>query len=252
MKNYTVILAVLVVGLVIELGRDHAVISVNDDDASVHLMPDFTEFVVVEERKQAFTDFILPIIQQHNEQLLEQRQWLQALELDRLSADELSYWRAMAEHYHEPMPLYDDLANWRQAMLVKLDTIPVSLALSQAAKESGWGQSRFAQQGNNLFGQWCFTEGCGLVPLARPSGQSHEVRVFDSPDEAVAAYMHNLNTSHFYNEFRQHRAEMRQLQDTLDGYLLAQGLGAYSIRGSAYIADIQSMIQFNGWLAYDQ
>lgn len=252
MKKYTVILAVLVAGLVIELARDQAIIPSGGDDVNVHIMPDFTEFVVVEERKQAFTDFILPIIQQHNELLLEQRQRLQALDLDRLTVDELSYWIAMAEHYHEPMSLYDNKAAWRQAMLVKLDAIPVSLALSQAAKESGWGQSRFAQQANNLFGQWCFTEGCGLVPLARPLGQSHEVRVFDSPDAAVAAYMHNLNTSHFYNDFRQQRSEMRQLQDTLDGYLLAQGLGAYSIRGSAYIADIKSMIQFNGWLAYDQ
>ena len=68
--------------------------------------------------------------------------------------------------------------------------------------ESGWGESRFAQQGNNLFGEWCFTKGCGIVPSQRKEGATHEVRRFDSVDDALASYMHNLNTGHAYKALR--------------------------------------------------
>mgnify|MGYP002064425563 CR=1 FL=1 len=91
----------------------------------------------------------------------------------------------------------------------RVDTVPIRLALAQAAKESGWGTSRFARKGNNFFGQWCYDEGCGLVPRARGEGRSHEVRAFDSPGDSVASYLRNINTHHGYRELRHARAGLR-------------------------------------------
>lgn len=115
----------------------------------------------------------------------------------------------------------------------------------QAANESAWGQSRFAQQGNNLFGQWCFSEGCGLVPSQRGSDADHEVRTFDSINDSVASYLHNLNTSHAYADLRDIRADLRANNQPFDALMLAEGLSQYSTRGEEYVEEIQMMIRSN-------
>jgi len=258
---YLILILILSAGLLIEImSSSHLQGSTKVTQSSVQTLPDFAVITDVEARKQAFVDFILPLISIQNTELSHLRQGLVALELNRLTPKQRAYWASIGHSYQEPLDNHTDLAQWRKAMLSKVDVIPPSLALSQAAKESGWGTSRFAQEGNNLFGQWCFSQGCGLVPAARPAGQYHEVRVFESPQASVAAYMHNLNSASFYTDFRQHRAQMRELElqtlqeasGFLSGYQLAQSLVAYSIRGDAYIADLQGIIRFNQWVTYDQ
>ena len=123
--------------------------------------------------------------------------------------------------------------------------MPASLALAQAAKESGWGTSRFARAGNNWFGQQCFREGCGHVPVRREADRQHEVARFPSVQAAVDAYMLNLNTHYRYQEFRDLRAQSRGNGNSLKGTELAAGLLAYSERREAYVAEIIDMIEYN-------
>ena len=108
-----------------------------------------------------------------------------------------------------------------------------------------WGNSRFARQANNYFGQWCFTKDCGLVPLRRSAGARHEVQYFASVDLSVRAYIHNLNTSASYKLLRNLRHSLRRQHKPLDAEFLAMGLKDYSERGMDYVRIIQGMIRSN-------
>jgi len=137
-------------------------------------------------------------------------------------------------------------------LLVRVDMIPASLALAQAATESAWGTSRFAREGNNIFGQWCFDEGCGLVPGRRAEDKSHEVKSFSSVDASIRAYYRNLNTNPNYEYLRELRAQMRMKGKPLDSRTLAQGLLRYSERGHVYIAELHDIIRINDLRSLDR
>lgn len=130
-------------------------------------------------------------------------------------------------------------------LLARVDRVPVSLGLAQAAKESGWGTSRFAAAGNALFGQRCFQAGCGMVPGARVAGARHEVRTFPSAADAAAGYVRNLNTHPDYRALRALRARLREAGRPVTGYALARTLAGYSERGDDYIQEIRQMIRIN-------
>ena len=119
------------------------------------------------------------------------------------------------------------------------------MVLAQAAIESAWGTSRFARQANNLFGQWCFAPGCGIVPLHRPSDATYEVEKFPSVGAAVEAYYLNLNTHAAYRALRTIRRESRLQGKTLSGALMVAGLEKYSGRGIHYVEELRSMIRTN-------
>lgn len=141
----------------------------------------------------------------------------------------------------------------RQLTLLRkrLDVIPPSLIMAQAANESAWGTSRFATEGNNLFGQWCFTKGCGLVPTARGEDATHEVASFSSPYRSVRAYIQNLNRHPTYQQLRELRHSDRNDNEALSGLELAGGLLGYSERGEDYVKEIRSMIRYNNLEFYD-
>ena len=124
--------------------------------------------------------------------------------------------------------------------------------MAQAANESAWGTSRFAREGKNFFGQWCYTEGCGIIPARRLAGASHEVRRFDSVFDSVEAYIMNLNTFPNYQQLRDIRQQVRQSGRTIDGISLSEGLDSYSSRGDEYIFELQSMIYSNNLLTLDR
>jgi Bax protein len=123
--------------------------------------------------------------------------------------------------------------------------IPADLALVQAAKESGWGTSRFAREGNSFFGQRCNVKGCGLVPGGREPGETYEVAVFDTVDESVRSYIKNLNTHGAYRSFRRLRFRQRFEGSIPDGHTLAGQLPSYSERGVEYLHEIRAMIRVN-------
>lgn len=209
-------------------------------------LPDFRAFEAGPERKSQFFQYVEPLIEAENATVLSDRARLVEIAdkdapgwLDRLWLEDL------AEDYGlEPAELDTDALI--DALLRRVDAVPESLALAQAAKESGWGTSRFAREGNNLFGEWCYREGCGLVPRSRPDDKVHEVEAFDSPRESVASYVRNINTHRAYRELRRERARLREAGRPLSGIELADQLARYSERGDAYVDEIVGLIRYNG------
>ena len=215
----------------------------------ITVFPDFASIQDVKVKKQMFFDFLELYIVEQNVRIGRTRERL--LELSDvvaegvpLSNDERTELTSIAQRYflnieemRDPELLYE--------LLMRVDTIPAPLALAQAANESAWGTSRFTLEGNNLFGQWCYDEGCGIVPSRRRPDASHEVRAFESIDAAVQAYFLNLNTHDRYQNFRDMRFQMRNQRGELDPLVLAYGLEGYSERGDKYVDEIQTIIQQN-------
>ena len=213
-------------------------------------LPDFTGYQDTTEKKVAFFSFLYPRIVLANSRILIERDYLKSLRAkDELSKAELKWLNAQADRLRvEAEPGSPE----QFALLEKrLEVIPPSLVMAQAANESAWGTSRFATQGNNLFGQWCFSSGCGLVPLARPDGAAHEVADFASPYRSVRAYIQNLNRHPTYQALRDVRLKGRRASEPLSGIQLAQGLLGYSERGIEYVREIRNMIHYNNLEFYD-
>ena len=131
----------------------------------------------------------------------------------------------------------------RDTLLRRVDVVPVSLVLAQAAQESGWGTSRFALESNNLFGIWTWNEDAGSVPLNRPDDATHLVRVYPDIEASVRAYLHNIDIGFAYTDFRDLRAEMRAAGKPLDPFELAGALDRYSTAGDMYVNDIRVMLR---------
>ena len=131
----------------------------------------------------------------------------------------------------------------RDTLLRRVDVVPVTLVLAQAAQESGWGTSRFALESNNLFGIWTWDEDQGSVPLNRPGDATHMVRVYPDIEASVRAYLHNINIGFAYTDFRDRRSEMRAAGKPLDSFELAGTLDHYSAAGDLYVNDIRTMLQ---------
>jgi Bax protein len=132
-----------------------------------------------------------------------------------------------------------------EVLIRRVDSIPEALILVQAANESGWGASRFAQQGYNFFGLWCFKKGCGFVPRQRDDDAKHEVAKFTDLSHAVMTYMRNLNRHYAYKDLRMIRENLRQDGKPVTARALASGLLSYSERGQEYINELKSMLRVN-------
>ena len=175
-------------------------------------IPDFTIYNDVAEKKRAFFDFLQPMVEYHNRKLIAQRH--EILKWQRLATQELELdgaeRRAMLELAQRYRIAVDERSDKAviEMLLRRVDVVPVSLALAQAATESGWGTSRFAVAGNNLFGIWCYKPGCGIVPRRRGSGAKHEVARFESPAHSVRSYFLNINTHPAYRSFRELRERL--------------------------------------------
>jgi Bax protein len=214
-------------------------------------LPDFSSYTDVQTRKKAFFDYLFPRVALANRRVLALRDQVEALSAKAsLTAEEEAFLAQQAERLRVEAPIGSPESF--ELLSRRLDIIPPSLVLAQAANESAWGTSRFARQGNNLFGQWCFSPGCGLVPLQRTDGASHEVASFDSPYLSVRSYITNLNRHPRYQGLRVDRARLRAENRMPTGVALAPGLGAYSERGGAYIEEIVDMMQFNKLQRYDR
>ena len=131
-----------------------------------------------------------------------------------------------------------------------MDEIPVSLAIAQAAKETGWGTSRFAQEGNALFGQWTWS-GEGLTPKDAEEGEGHKVMKFNVLQASVRAYQRNLNTHSTYKNFRKARAELRDEDKPLDSLKLSKYLNKYAETGDKYVEVLQKIIKQNKLQDFD-
>ncbi len=225
-------------------------------EPSVVVLPDFAAIHDIELKKQAFFDFLQPFIDAKNAEVRKQRLRLQLI-VARIKVgvalghdDNVFLWDLARKYEMKTDDLHEP--GFLDRMTHRVDVLPPSLVLAQAANESGWGTSRFAQEGYNFFGQWCYTEGCGLVPGSRRSDASHEVKSFNSVADAVNAYFRNLNTFPSYQDLRLIRQELRQDSKPIDGISLTEGLVKYSERGEKYIQDLQAVIYKNNLLARDK
>ncbi|MGF2733431.1 glucosaminidase domain-containing protein [Marinobacter sp. DUT-1] len=214
-------------------------------------LPDFSSYRDTTEKKAAFFSFLYPRIVLANSRILLERSYLLRLEQKtELTGTEKQWLGEQAER----LKIEAATGSPEQFKLLKkrLDVIPPSLVLAQAANESAWGTSRFARQGNNLFGQWCFTKGCGLVPKSRVEGASHEVAKFASPYRSVRAYIQNLNRHETYQTLRDVRMQDRRAESPLSGLEMAEGLLGYSERGEEYVKEIRALIHYNNLGFYDE
>ncbi|SDG38429.1 glucosaminidase domain-containing protein [Roseospirillum parvum] len=209
--------------------------------------PDLKGMNDIQLRKSLFFRLTLPLVLRVNEEIAVERGRLLDLaqRLDQggelAAADRVWLKRLAGKYGLKAEGGKIDMAELKK----RVDGIPPSLALAQAAEESGWGTSRFARQGNALFGQWTMDEEAGLVPADRPDGASHAVRAFPSLLHGVEAYMRNLNTHAAYRGFRDRRAVLRETASRLDGYQLAGTLTSYSERGQEYVETLRTIISAN-------
>ncbi len=201
------------------------------------------------ERKSLFIRIMLPLILRVNDDIRADRERLLVLkrQMDagtKLPGRDVRWIQDLAREYRVKDGDIDEL-------LRRVDVIPPSLALAQAAIESGWGTSRFAQQANALFGQWTYGTD-GLVPARRDDGQTHRIKAFPRLIEAVSDYAINLNTHQAYDAFREARARLAQRARWLNGLDLAETLSAYSQRGEEYVNDLRAIIRINRLTDFDK
>jgi len=212
----------------------------------ITVFPDFASIQNIEIKKQQFFDYLQDYIVAENLKIHKTRS--QLISYAEIAYDGVVYssrekdWLMSLSYEYR---IDSDFLNERDLvneLLLRVDVIPASLVLAQAANESAWGTSRFTLEGNNIFGQWCYEAGCGIVPNRRPSGATHEVKKFYSVEESVTAYFTNINSHHLYQYFRKLRAQMRAYELDLDPMVLTYGLGRYSERGDSYVDEVQSII----------
>lgn len=199
---------------------------------------DLDDLPDVDAKKRVFLRLMLPLVLVVDEEIAEDRRRLEAMLAGRQPRDE-SWLAALAARYGmEGQP--------PARLLNRVDVVPPSLALAQAAEESGWGTSRFVREANNLFGH----VGDDVTPQGDPDGP--RMAAFASLHEAVRAYVHNLNTHPAYETLRRFRASARARGAAPDGHSLAGALTAYSERGPAYVDTIRALIRANGLTRFDR
>jgi len=213
------------------------------------IFPDFASISDIDEKKQRFFDFLQDYVRYENSLVSDlRRRLLSYAEIVGdgvpLSGHEREWAIELAVTYGVEAETTNDQALVKE-LLLSVDVIPVSIVLAQAANESAWGTSRFALEGNNIFGQWCFVEGCGIIPNRRIEGATHEVKSFASIEAAIEGYFLNINSHNLYAGFREERARLRRLGLGLNSIGLVERLEHYSQRGASYIDEVQTLIYQN-------
>ena len=195
-------------------------------------------------RKNLFIQIILPLIVEENNKIkLDRRKLFSILNKSKNSDIEKKWLNKKFKQYGV---LNKDLSTLK----VRMDIVPTSLAIAQAAKETGWGTSRFALEGNALFGQWTWS-GEGIKPAGADDDATHKIMKFKILKSSVRAYQRNLNTHSSYKQFRMARAELRDNRTKLDSLLLANYLDKYAETGKVYVKIIKQIIKQNNLTDFD-
>ena len=195
-------------------------------------------------RKEFFIQIVLPLIIQENNNIKLDRKTLFSIINKSNNSNSEKKW--LDRKYKQ----YGVKSNDLSTLKIRMDEIPVSLAIAQAAKETGWGTSRFAQEGNALFGQWTWS-GEGLRPKEAKEGQEHKVMKFNILQASVRAYQRNLNTHSTYKDFRKARAKLRDANKKLDSMELSKYLNKYAETGNQYVEVLQKIIKQNKLQDFD-
>jgi len=212
---------------------------------ALQLLPEEIKMIEnTKKRKNLFIQIILPLILEENNRIkLERKKLFSILNKNNNSTIEKKW---LDKKFKQYGVVNKDLSTLK----VRMDIIPVSLAIAQAAKETGWGTSRFALEGNALFGQWTWS-GEGMKPAAADSDTRHKIMKFKVLKSSVRAYQRNLNTHSGYKEFRTVRAQLRDNKQQLDSLVLADYLDKYAETGKEYIKILKKIIKQNNLSDFD-
>ncbi len=213
------------------------------------LPDDFMEIQSVNERKKLFIHTLLPIIYTENLKILEDRKkildWWNESQGENFSRD---FWPAWLFELSEKYDAEDsNLGN----LLIKVDIIPISMALAQAAIESGWGTSRYLREGNAVYGQYTFEKNKGILPAERDSSKKFFIRKFENLSESTKSYFKNINTHLAYEGLREERKKLRMGGENLSGLRLSEYLTSYSERKQDYVNDVKKIIESNNFMKFD-
>ena len=196
-------------------------------------------------RKELFIQIILPlIIKENNNIKLDRVKLFSILNKSKNTKEDKKWLDIQFKQYGV---VNKDLSTLK----VRMDEVPISMAIAQAAKETGWGTSRFAQEGNALFGQWTWS-GEGIKPSGADDDSTHKVRKFNVLQASVKAYQRNLNTHSSYKNFRSARAELRDKKKKLDSMILSEYLDKYAETGKEYVKILQQIIKQNKLTDFDK
>ena len=203
----------------------------------------------IKQQKKAFVSIMLPLIQKENENILKTREKVIEIFSDPyylLDKNKIEFLTALAKKYK-----IKDI-NDKKSFLIKIDKIPPSLALAQAAIESGWGKSRFVRVANNIFGHWEYSNK-GIKPKSTYSHIkiNYSLKKFNSLEDSIRAYMRNLNRNPAYRDFRKKRYLFHKLHKNFTGLDAAPTLRNYSQLKDEYVKRLQNMIKHNKWQQYD-
>ena len=195
-------------------------------------------------KKETFIKIVLPLVVAENERILADREKLIVLSTKKFTTDLEKQW--IRQKLLEYKVKKGDL----KELIIRMDIIPTSIALAQAAKESGWGTSRFALEGNAIFGQWTWS-GQGIAPLDRESNKNHKILKFPILRASVKAYQNNLNTHKSYSKFRQKRLSLRDKNKKIKGLELTETLNNYAQTGSEYTKILNQIIKQNRLMDFE-
>ena len=212
---------------------------------SLTLLPEeIKQIENIKKRKDLFIQIILPLIIKENNYIkLDRKKLFSILNKNRNTVAENNWLNSKFKQYGV---VNKDLSTLK----IRMDEIPVSMAIAQAAKETGWGTSRFAQEGNALFGQWTWT-GEGIKPAGADDDSTHKVMKFKVLQASVKAYQRNLNTHSTYKGFRRARAELRDNEKKLNSLILTEHLDKYAETGKKYVEILQQIIRQNNLEDFD-
>ncbi|MDB0046723.1 glucosaminidase domain-containing protein [Candidatus Pelagibacter sp.] len=212
---------------------------------SLTLLP--TEIKKIEntkKRKDLFIQIILPLIIKENNYIRLDRKKLFGILNKSINTKAEKFW------LNSKFKQYGVVSKDLLTLKIRMDEVPVSMAIAQAAKETGWGTSRFAQEGNALFGQWTWS-GKGIKPSEADDDSTHKVMKFNVLQASVRAYNRNLNTHSSYKNFRSTRAELRSEGKKLDSMILSEHLDKYAEIGKEYVRVLQQIIKQNNLTDFD-
>ena len=198
---------------------------------------DLDQIKTIKAKKETFLQIVLPLVVAENEKIETDRNYLLKVIRDNDSSEKLQWLKRKFKEYK----VKDGDIN---ELIEKVDIVPISIALAQAAKESGWGTSRFALEGNAIFGQWTW-DGVGIEPLDKSDDQSHKILKFPILRASVKAYITNLNTHPSYKNFREKRLMLRQSNKALSGIDLIHELENYAETGKEYTRILEQIIEQN-------
>ena len=207
------------------------------------LPPDLKNIKSTSKRKDTFIKIILPLIIDENNKILENRKKL--FKILGKPVNSMGEKRWLKRRYEEYQIKNEDIAELK----VRMDIIPTSLVIAQAAKESGWGTSRFALKGNAMFGQWTYGKD-GIKPKDS-KGKDHKVLAFPMLRSSIMAYQRNLNTHRAYGEFREKRADLRESNKKISGLDLVNYLESYAATGKEYVKILTNIISQNKLTDFD-